>query len=251
MFDIAEYSLMSFSMESLAGLVYPRATKAMQARAGARHRVEHRRGSNGAPQCHNLGGTMQFRPVVGFVAILAIAAFLLPASLSAQEKTEGMEMMKKMEMMDMPFGGEADVAFAEALWAEMDGYGDWAMQSEIMPGESPHGMFIRMYYSIVTIDGVAYHVVVKDNYGGKDVTIEMVKKSPADYLMAITPMVQREAGYDSDNNDWYWVKYAPSGMVAKNDMDMAMAGRVAKGMPMGCIACHASAGGSDYLFAND
>ena len=91
---------------------------------------------------------MQFRPVMGLVAILAIAAFLLPASLLAQEKTEGMEMMKKAETMEMPFGGEADVAFAEALWAEMDGYGDWAMQSEIMPGKSPHGMFIRMYYSM-------------------------------------------------------------------------------------------------------
>ena len=195
-----------------------------------------------------LGGAMKFRPVVGFVAILAIAALLFPASLFAQEKTEGMEMKK---MMAMPFGGEADVAFAEALWAEMDGYGDWAMQSEIMPGKSPHGMFIRMYYSIVTIDGKPYHIVVKDNYGGKDVTLDMVKAAPADYLMAITPMVQREAGYDSDNNDWYWVKYGPDGMVGKNDMDMALAGRVAKGMPMGCISCHVNAGGGDYLFLND
>lgn len=197
-----------------------------------------------------LGGTMQFRPVMGVVAILAIAA-LLPASLSAQEKTEGMEMMKKMEMMEMPFGGEADVAFADALWAEMDGYGDWLLQSEVMPGETPHGMFIKMYYNIVTIDEVAYHVVIKDNYGGEGVTLDMVKASPADYLMAITTMVQREAGYDADNNDWYWVKHAPDGMVAKNDMDMALAGRVAKGMPMGCIACHVNAGGGDYLFLND
>ena len=194
---------------------------------------------------------MQFRPVMGFVAILTIAAFLLPASLFAQEKTEGMEMMKKMEMMEMPFGGEADVAFAGALWAAIDGYDGWVLQSEIMPGKSPHGMFIRMYYNIVTVDGVAYHVVVKDNYGGEDVTLDMVKAAPADYLMAITPLVQREAGYDSDNNDWYWVKYGPDGMVGKNDMDVALAGRVAKGMPMGCISCHVNAGGGDYLFLND
>ena len=194
---------------------------------------------------------MQFRPVMGFVAILAIVAFLLPVSLFAQEKTEGMEMMKKMEMMEMPFGGEADVAFADALWTQMDGYGEWVLQSEVMPGKSPHGMFIRMYYNIVTIDGVAYHVVIKDNYGGMDVTLDMVKKSPGDHLMAITTMVQREAGYDADNNDWYWVKYGPDGTVGKNDMDMALAGRVAKGMPMGCISCHVNAGGSDYLFLND
>ena len=197
---------------------------------------------------------MQFRPVMGFVAILTIVAFLLPASLFAQEKTEGVEMMKKMEMKEMkemPFGGEADVAFAKALWMAMEGYHGWILQSEIMPGKSPHGMFIRMYYNIVTVDGVAYHVVVKDNYGGEGVTLEMVKEAPADYLMAVTPMVQREAGYDSDNNDWYWVKYGPDGMVGKNDMDMALAGRVAKGMPMGCISCHVNAGGGDYLFLND
>ena len=194
---------------------------------------------------------MQFRPVMGFVAVLMIVAFLLPASLLAQEKTEGAEMMKKMEMMEMPFGGEVDVAFADALWAQMDGYGEWVLQSEVMPGKTPHGMFIKMYYNIVTIDDVAYHVVIKDNYGGMDVTLDMVKKSPGDYLMAITTMVQREAGYDADNNDWYWVKHAPDGTVAKNDMDMALAGRVAKGMPMGCISCHVNAGGGDYLFLND
>ena len=108
---------------------------------------------------------MQFRPVMGFVAILTIVAFFLPASLFAQEKTEGMEMMKKMEMMEMPFGGEADVAFAGALWAAIYGYDSWILQSEIMPGKSPHGMFIRMYYNIVTIEGIAYHVVVKDKIG--------------------------------------------------------------------------------------
>ena len=194
---------------------------------------------------------MQFRPVMGLVAILTIAAFLLPASLFAQEKTEGMEMMKKMEMMEMPFGGEADVAFAGALWTAIDGYDSWLLQSEIMPGKSPHGMFIRMYYNIVTVDGVAYHVVVKDNYGGEGVTLDMVKAAPADYLMAVTPMVQREAGYDADNNDWYWVKYAPDGTVGMNDMDVALAGRVAKGMPMGCISCHVNAGDGDYLFLND
>jgi hypothetical protein len=79
----------------------------------------------------------------------------------------------------------------------------------------------------------------------------MVQENPADYLMAVTPMVQREQGYDADNNDWYWVKYGPDGSIAMNDMEVAMAGRVAKGMPMGCIACHANAGGGDYLFAND
>ena len=187
------------------------------------------------------------------VVIVAVAAVLVAASVFAQESEEmtAEKALKKAEMMEMPFGGEKDVAFAKALWKTIGGYDAWPMQSDIMPGKSPHGMFIRMYYSIVTIDDVAYHVVVKDNYGGEGVTLEMVKENPAGYLMAVTPMVQREQGYDADNNDWFWVKYGPDGSIGMNDMEVAMAGRVAKGMPMGCIACHATAGGGDYLFAND
>jgi hypothetical protein len=187
--------------------------------------------------------------MTGALIAVAIIAILVAASVFAQE-SEKME-MAEMEMMEMPFGGDADVAFAGALWTAMDGYNGWIMQSEIMPGKSPHGMYVRMYYSIVTIDGMAYHVVVKDNYGGEDVTLEMVKENPGAYLMAVTPMLQREQGYDADNNDWFWVKYGTDGSVAMNDMKMALAGRVAKGMPMGCIACHANAADGDYLFAND
>ena len=183
---------------------------------------------------------MRSRQATTLIAVIMVATFILPAF--GQEK---------MEMMEMPFGGAEDVAFAKALWPALDGYGDWAMQSEIIPGNSPHGMFVRMYYSIVTVDDVPYHVIVKDNYGGEGVTLDMVKKSPGDYLMAVTPMLQREAGYDEDNNNWFWVKYAPDGSIAMNDMKMSIAGRVAKGMPMGCIACHAAGGGGDYLFADN
>jgi len=37
----------------------------------------------------------------------------------------------------------------------------------------------------------------------------------------------------------------------KETKDMKLAGRVAKGMPQGCISCHANARGGDYLFVND
>jgi hypothetical protein len=95
------------------------------------------------------------------------------------------------------------------------------------------------------------HVIVKDNFAGEGATLETVAESPTDYLSWITVMVQREAGYDPDNNDWFWVNYGSDGVVRKTDTGMAMAGRVAKGMSMGCIACHASAGGGDYYFTND
>lgn len=184
---------------------------------------------------------MRFQVAVS-VALIAVAMLALPAY-SAEEAME-------MEM-EMPFGGEADVEFAKALWAAMDGYHDWHLTSDFYPGASPHGMFLKMYYNIVTVGEMPYHVIIKDNFGGEGATLETVAEMPADYLMAVTVMVQREAGYDPDNNDWFWAKYGTDGSVDKNDMGMALAGRVAKGMAMGCIACHANAKDGDYLFVND
>lgn len=197
--------------------------------------------------------------MTAMLVVVVFAAALLAVTVFAQEmegekKMEDTKMMEEKEMMEemkMAFGGEKDVAFAEALWTAMEGYGDWIMQSEVLPSQSPHGTFARMYYNIVTVDGMPYHIVVKDNYGGEGVTVEMVQESPADYLMAVTPMLQREAGYDADNNDWFWVKYMPDGSLGMTPDGMAVAGRFAKGMPMGCIFCHAKAADGDYLFTND
>jgi len=186
---------------------------------------------------------MRFQVAVS-VVFIALALLVLPVC-SAEE---AMEMDTEMEM---PFGGDADVEFAKSLWMAMDGYHDWHLTSAYYEGASPHGMFLRMYYNIVRINEMPYHVVVKDNLGGEGATLETVAGSPADYLMAVTVMVQREAGYDPDNNNWFWVKYGADGTVDMNDMGMAMAGRVAKGMDMGCIACHKKAAGADFLFVND
>jgi len=103
----------------------------------------------------------------------------------------------------------------------------------------------------VSVDNKPYHVIVKDNFGGKGATLKTVSKSPEKYLAAITVMIQREAGYDPDNNNWFWVKYKANGEVDKNPKGIALAGRVAKGMDTGCIACHAKAKDNDYFFTND
>jgi hypothetical protein len=152
---------------------------------------------------------------------------------------------------NMEYGGPEDVGFAASLWSGMEGYHDWPIASEVYAGASPHGAFVRVYYSIVPVNGVPYHVIVKDNFGGEDATLETVTEMPMDHLAAITVMVQREAGYDSENMDWYWVKFDADGSVSANDAGVALAGRVARGADSGCIACHAKAGGSDYFFTND
>ena len=187
--------------------------------------------------------------VLGTVAAVVLVAFAL--GILPHFMAEAQEMA-----MPMHFGGEKDVKFAEALWEAMKGYPDWLIKTDVIKGNSPHGAFVRIYYNVVTVDGKPYHVINKDNFMGKDaegnkLDIQTIAKSPEKYLAAATVMVQREAGYDPDNNNWFWVKYGPDGSIAQNDMKMSMAGRVAKGMDMGCIACHKAAKDGDYIFIND
>ena len=185
--------------------------------------------------------------VLGTLAVAVLVAFVL--GILPHFVAEAQEMA-------MPFGGEEDVKFAEAIWKAMEGYQDWPLKTNIIKGNTPHGAFVRIYYNIVTVDGKPYHVINKDNYMGKDamgntVDIETVARAPEKLLAASTVMVQREAGYDSDNNNWFWAKFGADGSVAKNDKKMSLAGRVAKGMDMGCIACHKTAKDGDYIFIND
>ncbi len=148
--------------------------------------------------------------------------------------------------MAPPFGGAEDMDRATALWREMRDYKSWASYPGLagwQPGRSPHGKVLRYY-----IDSVAARnpqnpgdgsIIVKENYGmeGGD-------------LMAVTVM-QKVRGYDPEDKDWFWVKFDPSGGVMKNPKGMSLAGRVAKGMDKGCIACHGNAGGDDFMFVND
>jgi hypothetical protein len=69
--------------------------------------------------------------------------------------------------------------------------------------------------------------------------------------MAVTVMVQREASYDPEDNNWFWIKYNADGTISNDDKGTAMAGRVAKGMDTGCISCHKTAKDNDFIFTND
>ncbi len=149
------------------------------------------------------------------------------------------------------FGGPKDVAFAIKLWRTIKGYKDWKLTSPVYKGGSPHGKWIRLYSTYVTMDDKHYPIIIKDNYSGRGVTKEAVDEDPAKWLAAVTIMLQREDGYDKDNANWFWAKYNPDGTLAKNPKGMQLAGRVAKGMPKGCISCHSNAGKGDYLFSND
>ena len=149
--------------------------------------------------------------------------------------------------MAPPFGGPDDVSRATSLWrGTLQNYKSWPAypgKSGWQPGKSPHGKVLRYYINATAASNPAHpgygSIIVKENY--------MKENGP---LMAVTVM-QKIRGYDKDDADWFWVKYSAKGDVMTNPKGMKLAGRVAKGMPQGCIACHSNAGGGDFLFVND
>jgi hypothetical protein len=152
-----------------------------------------------------------------------------------------------------PFGGADDVGFAGKLWQAMQSanlVGKDAIISTPYTGTHPHGAILDTIDAQVTVDGERNIVIIKRNYGGEGVGKANVANDPDKYLKAVTVMFKR-AGYDTDNRDWFWVKYAPDGSVLKNPKGMSLAGRVAKGTPQGCIACHTGAPGGDMVFNHD
>lgn len=148
-----------------------------------------------------------------------------------------------------PFGGDEDTAYATTLWQVMEAaslVGDNSIKVQPFEGNEPHGSIQEVLSTSATINGHTGRLLVKRNHGGKeDLTVEDVYDNPTQYLAAITVMFKREDGYDSENQNWFWAKYLPSGELDKNPKGMQLAGRVAKGMDQGCIACHTAAGGED------
>lgn len=149
--------------------------------------------------------------------------------------------------MQMPFGGEEDVTYAKSMWNKIEEKGLNSTPANLYIGGPPHGAVREVLEGM--IDGK--RVIVKRNYGGQGITVDAVSKDRSKWLKAVTIMAKRDKGYDVDNNDWFWGKYAPDGTIMKNPKGMALAGRVAKGEPIGCIACHASASGNDLVFAHN
>jgi len=171
----------------------------------------------------------------------------LTASLTVLALVSGMA-----SAQDAPFGTDKDADYAAQLWAKMQEIGmvgDDMLRSFPYEGIEPHGMMLETFYTTATVGGQTGDLIVKRNYGPEGVSAEQVLADPAKHLGAYTVMFRREQGYDTDNQNWFWVKYLPDGTLDKNPKGMRLAGRVAKGAEVGCIACHAAA--DDYLFTTD
>jgi len=135
-------------------------------------------------------------------------------------------------------------AFAEKFWnylQEVDYREKWSrwpgIEQEFKQGASPHGEFLKVYVNDEVKgnleDPPIKSIIIKENYD-KDKN-----------LVAITPMYRVGKDYDPEHNDWYWAKHKPDGALFE------MNGVKLSGKLKGCIECHSSAKGDDYIFTND
>ena len=153
-----------------------------------------------------------------------------------------------------PFGGQQDQAYADKVWRvakRASLVGDASIVTRPYKGAPPHGLILELMEKNTTINGVTGPLVVKKNYGGNGMTVADVINDPSKYLEAVTIMFQREKGYDTENKDWFYAKYDPAGKLMSNPKGVKLAGRVAKGAPTGCIACHKPAPGGDFIYNHD
>ena len=165
----------------------------------------------------------------------------------------GLSCSSYLYAQDMMFGTPADVDYAEQLWSAMVDKGlagPGATHSILTEGTEPHGLF-EVFYSSASVSGHTGTMLVKRNYGFPEKTGEEVAEDYDGNIRATTVMFRREAGYDPDNDDWFWAMFMPDGTVGQNEMGMSLAGQVAKGMDVGCIACHTNAEGDDYVFTSN
>lgn len=146
-------------------------------------------------------------------------------------------------------GGEADVEFANNLWTVLKSaklVGEDRIQSHPFAGNEPHGAIQQVLGTTATVGGRSARVLVKVNHGGEGVTVKSVYDNPNKSIGAYTVMFKREAGYDTENMDWFWAKFKPDGTLDKNPKGIQLAGRIGKGGTAGCIPCHRALGGKDF-----
>ncbi len=157
------------------------------------------------------------------------------------------------------FGTNDDIDYAGKIWNVMEAerlVGE--NEVELKPffgGAPPHGMILELVYRSIPVNSHDGVIVVKKNYDGVGATVESVTGNRSKYLSSITIMYQRESGYDNENQNWFWAKYNPDGSLFQKNIEgkvTQMAGRIWKGKSAdqnrGCLYCHRSAGGGDYIF---
>jgi len=159
----------------------------------------------------------------------------------------------------VPVGTMDDISYARSLWQVLvqERITGKQMQSgePFLGAAKPHGWILELIYRKIAVEGHTGFVVVKRNYDQEGLTVEQVMQDRARHLSSFTVMFQRKDGYDPENQNWFWAKYRPDGTLFSkkiNGIKVKVVGKFLKGKERddssGCIYCHASAGGGDYIF---
>lgn len=178
---------------------------------------------------------------------LASALLILTSSSFADsmqkytDKMMNINSMEKMTKMKKSFGTKEDIIYAKYLWKKLETSTLNSTHATLYLGGPPHGKVREVLEG--KIDN--QRVIVKRNYGGKNISINKVKNNRAKYLKAVTVMIQRK-NYDPKNNDWFWIKYKADGTLHMAANKTKLVGKV-----KGCISCHSSASGNDLVFIHN
>jgi len=108
---------------------------------------------------------------------------------------------------------------------------NWPDHQGIQQGRSPHGILHHVFVNQAGLSSAKPPVssgtmIVKDNFNKRQ------------ELKAITVMYKVK-GYNPVAGDWFWVKFSPTGKVAK------------AGKPRGCIGCHAARERNDFILLHE
>jgi hypothetical protein len=151
--------------------------------------------------------------------------------------------------LDPGAGRPEDDAYAAKVWAYMQSnqlIGEQRMRSFPFVGSRPHGSIQEIIATEAMIDGQLGRLIVKHNYGAKEGLNpkDVYAAKESENYEALTIMFQRQAGYDPDNNDWFWAEYKTDGSVL-NYQGQQLSGRA----PV-CLGCHTPLGGKDREILN-
>lgn len=144
------------------------------------------------------------------------------------------------------FGTIEDVKFSSILWKALI---NAKLVGKNAIGAVPYAAAVHKKI-LITLDSkveVENHmgkVIVKKMYQGKNVSVKSVANNPSKNLAFVAVMFQREKGFDTKNQDWFYIRYDAKGRPTKNKKGMLMVGRFPK-----CISCHQAAPGEDYIYS--
>ena len=144
------------------------------------------------------------------------------------------------------FGTIEDVKFSEKLWEALINaklVGKNAIGA-IPYAAAVHKKILITLDSEVEVENHSGKVIVKKMYQGKNVSVKSVANNPGKNLAFVAVMFQREKGFDTKNQDWFYIRYDAEGRPTKNKKGILMVGRFPK-----CISCHQAAPGGNYIYS--